>query len=146
MTLNQLQLQNRPGKSLLSQNYVLIISYLPTPPLEQDMTQDQFFSGVQQVWIQSFPSPRLVASLRLSYYLPIAGGRIFGFIPFPRVLVLCEMQSVRSRIWTRVAVSISWNDNHYSTGTSIDNHYINGRWNVPFKEEHNFIVGCKWTL
>ena len=26
----------------------------------------------------------------LSYYLPIAGGRIFGFIPFPRVLVLCE--------------------------------------------------------
>ena len=27
----------------------------------------------------------------LSYYLPIAGGRIIGFIPFPRVLVLCEM-------------------------------------------------------
>ena len=34
----------------------------------------------------------------LSYYLPIAGGRIIGFIPFPRVLVLCEMQSVSSRI------------------------------------------------
>ena len=34
----------------------------------------------------------------LSYYLPIAGGRITGFIPFPRVLVLCEMQSVSSRI------------------------------------------------
>ena len=30
----------------------------------------------------------------LSNYLPIAGGRIIGFIPFPRVLVLCEMQSV----------------------------------------------------
>ena len=27
----------------------------------------------------------------LSYYLPIAGGRIIGFIPFPRVLVQCEM-------------------------------------------------------
>ena len=27
----------------------------------------------------------------LSYYLPIAGGRIFGFIPFQKVLVLCEM-------------------------------------------------------
>ena len=26
----------------------------------------------------------------LPYYLPIAGGRIIGFIPFPRVLVLCE--------------------------------------------------------
>ena len=35
--------------------------YLPTPPLGQDMTQGQFLSGVEQVWIQSFPSPRLVA-------------------------------------------------------------------------------------
>ena len=43
----------------------------------------------------------------LSYYLPIAGGRIIGFIPSPRVLVLYEMQSVTSRIWTPVAVSIS---------------------------------------
>ena len=28
------------------------------------------------------------------------------------------MQSVSSRIWTHVAVSISYNDNHYTTGTS----------------------------
>ena len=55
----------------------------------------------------------------LSYYLSVAGGRIFRFIPFPRVLVLCEMQSVSSRIWIRVAVSISYNDNHYTTGTSL---------------------------
>ena len=55
----------------------------------------------------------------LPYYLPIAGGRIIGFIPFPRVLVLCEMQSVSSRIWTRVAMSISYDDSHYTTGTSI---------------------------
>ena len=55
----------------------------------------------------------------LSYYLPIAGGRIIGFIPFPRVLVLCEMQSVSSRIWTRVAVSISYDDNHYTTGKVV---------------------------
>ena len=53
----------------------------------------------------------------LPYYLPIAGGRIIGFIPFPRVLVLCEMQLVSARIWTRVAVSISYDDNHYTTGT-----------------------------
>ena len=51
----------------------------------------------------------------LPYYLPIPGGRIIGFIPFPRVLVLCEMQSVLSRIWARVAMSISYNDNHYTT-------------------------------
>ena len=29
------------------------------------------------------------------------------------------MQSVWSRIWTRVAVSISYDDNHYTTGTPI---------------------------
>ena len=59
----------------------------------------------------------------LSYYLSIAGGRTIKFIPFPRVLVLCEMQSVSSKIWTRVVVSISYNDNHYTTGTSLP-HYI----------------------
>ena len=53
----------------------------------------------------------------LPYYLPIAGGRIIGFIPFPRVLVLCEMQPVSSRIWTRVAASISYDDN--TTGTAF---------------------------
>ena len=51
----------------------------------------------------------------LPYYLSIAGGRIIGFIPFPRVLVPCEMQSVSSRIWTRVVVSISYDNNHYTT-------------------------------
>ena len=29
------------------------------------------------------------------------------------------MQSFSSRIWTRVAVSISYDDNHYTTGTSL---------------------------
>ena len=60
----------------------------------------------------------------LPYYLPIAGGRIIGFISFPRVLVLCKMQSVSSRIWTRVAVSISYDDNHYTMGTSTNNNPI----------------------
>ena len=31
------------------------------------------------------------------------------------------MQSVSARIWTRVAVSISFDDNHYTTGTFWDN-------------------------
>ena len=51
----------------------------------------------------------------LLYYLPIAGGRIIGFIPFQRVLVLCKIPSASSRILTRVAVSISYDDNHYTT-------------------------------
>ena len=42
----------------------------------------------------------------LPYYLAIAGGRIIGFIPFPRVLVLCEMQSVASKICVCVYVFI----------------------------------------
>ena len=91
------------------------------------MTQGQFLSGFKQVWIQSFPSPRLVTSPRLKNlknYLPIAGGRIIGFIPFSRVLVLCEMKSVSSRISTRIAVSISYDDNHYTTGTSWKVHII----------------------
>ena len=42
-----------------------------------------------------------------------------GFIPFPRVLVFCEIQSVSTRIWTRVVMSISYDDNHYTTGIYI---------------------------
>ena len=30
------------------------------------------------------------------------------------------MQSVSSRLWTRVAVSISYDDNNYTTGTSTN--------------------------
>ena len=29
------------------------------------------------------------------------------------------MQSISSKIWTRVAMSISYDDNHYTTGTLI---------------------------
>ena len=66
----------------------------------------------------------------LPYYLPIAGGRIIGFIPFPRVLVLCEMQSVLSRIWTRVAVSISYDNNHYT--------------NTQWQYDNNSLHESKW--
>ena len=34
----------------------------------------------------------------LLYYLLIAGGRIVGFIPFPRVLAQCEMQTASFQI------------------------------------------------
>ena len=38
---------------------------------------------------------------------PLLKGKIKGFIPFPRVLVLFEMQSATSRIWNPITVSIS---------------------------------------
>ena len=33
------------------------------------------------------------------------------------------MQSVSSRIWTRVAVFIFYDDNNYTTGTSLKSYY-----------------------
>ena len=76
--------------------------YLPTPPLGQDMTRSVFkrsLTGFNSEFSFSLTSCLTKAEEpSLSYYLPIAGGRIIGFIPFPRVLVLCEMQSVSSRI------------------------------------------------
>ena len=44
----------------------------------------------------------------LSNYLPIAKEGIVRFILFTRVLALREMQTDSFRIWTRVAVSISY--------------------------------------
>ena len=101
-----------------------ILSIYPTPLLGQDMTQGQFFkwslTGLNSEFSFSYTSCLTKAGEpSLSYYLPIAWGRIIGFIPFPRVLVLCEMQWVLSRNWTRIAVSISCDNNHYTTGTSI---------------------------
>ena len=65
--------------------------------------QVRFLSGVKQVSFQSFLSPRQVVQPRLkdpvcSRIVPIAGRTIIVFIPFSRVLVLWERQSVSSRI------------------------------------------------
>ena len=101
----------------------LALSYLLTPLLGQHMTQGQFFkrglTGLNSEF--SFSETTCLTKAEetsLSYYLPIARGRIIGSIPFPWVLVLCKTQPVSSRIWTRVSVSISCNDKNYTTGTS----------------------------
>ena len=88
------------------------------------MTQGQFLSEILTGLNSEFSFSKNSCLTKaeepsLPYYFPIAGGRIIGFIPFPRVLVLCEMQSVSSRIWTRVAVSIFYDDNYNTTGTSF---------------------------
>ena len=94
----------------------LIYPYLPTPALEQDMIQGHFFkrslTGLNSEFSFSKTSYLTKAEEPSLSYLPIAGGRI---ILFPRVLVLCEMQLAWSRIWTRIAVSISYDDNHYTS-------------------------------
>ena len=57
------------------------------------------------------------------------------------------MQSVSSRIWTRVAVSISYDDNHYTTGTSTfdDTHYkmvpsINVIFRIPLNKLDKIVL------
>ena len=43
----------------------LFVCIYPIPP-EHDMTQGQFLSKIKLVWIQSFPSPQLVAISKLN--------------------------------------------------------------------------------
>ena len=95
--------------------------YLPTPLPRQDVTQSQFLSGVSflfRLFLLLDWLPNQGWKTSLPYYLAITGGRMRGLIPFPRVLMLCEMQPATSRIWTRVTMSISYDDNHYTMGTS----------------------------
>ena len=111
-------------------------SYLPNPSARAGYETRSIFkrslTGLNSEFSFSWTSCLTKAEEpSLSYYLPKAGGRIIGFIPFPRVLVLCEMKSFSSKIWTRVAVSIFYDDNNYTTGTSLvvcvcQNRYVIG--------------------
>ena len=107
-------------KQNYKQIHIPVGTIYPTPPLGQDffLIFKRNLTGLNSEFSFSLTSCLTKAEEpSLSYYLPITGGRIIGFIPSPRVLVLCEMQSVSSKIWTRVAVSISYDDNDYTTGT-----------------------------
>ena len=109
LTLCHILLARRGWVNLFIYLSIPVYSYLsisiwsyhiyPTPPLGQDMTQGQFckrsLTGLNSEFSFSLTSCLTKAEgPSLPYYLPIAGGRIIGFIPFPRVLVLCEMQLV----------------------------------------------------
>ena len=97
---------------------VCVFVYVFTNPFDEHVaTQGQFLSEHKEIWIQSFPSPTPAAiPVVCITILPIAQWRIIGFIPFSRI---CEMQSASSLIWNRFAVSIFYNDNHYTTNSSL---------------------------
>ena len=99
--------------------YIHVCIYLPTLLPKQDVKQCQFLSRVKHVWNQSFSSPRLVAEQKLKNPVDPTGRRVITFIPFLRLLVLRKMQSASSRFWTRIAESISYDDNHYTIGSTI---------------------------
>ena len=123
-----------PTRSLQKYTYGTIPlphTYLPNPSARAGYDTRSVFkrslTGLNSEFFFSYTSCLTKAEEpSLPYYLPIAGGRIIEFIPFPRVLVLCEMQLASSRIWTRVAVSISYDDNDYTTGTYSPPPYIKG--------------------
>ena len=78
--------------------YIYIYIYIyPTLLHEQDVTQDQFFKQSLSLNSKlSFSLTRCYSKAKeisLLYYLPIAEGRMIRFIPFPRLLPLCEMQT-----------------------------------------------------
>ena len=81
-----------------------LYTYLPTPSLGHVMTQGHFFkrslTGLNSEF--SFSETSCLTKAEepsLPYYLPIAGGRTIGFIPFPKVQAQCEMQSVTITPW-----------------------------------------------
>ena len=56
------------------------------------------------------------------------------------------MQSASSRIWTRVAVSIAYDDDHYATGTGILLEFISIHHNsvtelIPIRDKNMWIDG-----
>ena len=97
--------------------FIIGVSYLPNPSTRAGYDTRSIFkrslTGLNSEFSFSETSYLTKAEeLSQPYYLPIPGGRLFGFISFPRVLVPCKMQSVLSRVWSRVAVSIFNDDNH----------------------------------
>ena len=105
--------------------YIYIYIYIPTPLQEQDLTRIQFFkSEFIRFKLRVFLLQDLLHNQgeRTQFALQIVRGRTVWCIPFPKVLALCEMQRALSTIWTGVTVSIFYDSNHYTTGSSTHTH------------------------
>ena len=102
--------------TLKKRNIQLCLKYVITQPLCQYVKQRRFLSRVNLVWIHNFPSPKLVAILKqkknpdLSYCILIDGGRTGGSV---------KWNAASSRIWTRIADYVSYNDNFVAKCISI---------------------------
>ena len=81
---------------------------------EQDLTQGQFLSKIQTVWIPNFLSlgpiaePRLKNPVYPTIYPSLRREHIDSYLS-----VWSETHSASSRIWTRVSDSISNENNYY---------------------------------
>ena len=96
--------------------------YLPTPPYEQDAKQGQFFMqhltgfNSEFSFLKLVPIPRLKSTVYLTIQ-PIAGGRIVGFIPFPKGISIVNrlVQDLNLSCWVHFH-----NGNHYTTTSTRD--------------------------
>ena len=111
----------KKNETVNSASYCHLLRQNSIPPHNQDVTQGQFlkrsltgFNSVFSFFNISYHNK--VKEHSLPCYLPIAGGRIIGFISFQRVLALSETQTASSRNWTRGAVSISYDSNYFTAG------------------------------
>ena len=81
--------------------------------------------GLNSVFYFSYTGDHIMVKDQcLPCYLPIAGGKVDGFIPiytYSRLFAPWEIQ--RTWIWTRVTVSISSDDNHCTTNASVCRRY-----------------------
>ena len=106
----------------------------------QKINFKQSLTGLNSEFSLSTGCSTKVKEPSLSYYLPIAGERIVGFIPYSRLLVLCKMRTASSRIWTLVNVSTSNDRNHYTTSVYITPHIhftVQHTWNTVFSSFFN---------
>ena len=80
----------------------------------------------------------------LPCYLLISGGRIVGFIAFPKISAWFEMQTVSFRIWTWVAEFISNGNYCYATCVSASyNSLQHSKLKILFSWVHTILTRKK---
>ena len=99
----------------------------PTYPTKLDETTDPFLKWCLIGWNSKLSYSKTgchwkVKEPSLSYYLPIARGRIVGFMSFPRVAAVFKLQIILFTIWS--GVTVSFDSNHYTTNTFYTYAYI----------------------
>ena len=88
------------GNSVMFLLFILLLKYcmcaFTKPSAQAGCDKVNFLSSLTGLNSEFFFSKTnnhtKVKELSLPYYIPIAGGRIVGFMPFPRVLAVCEMK------------------------------------------------------
>ena len=69
----------------------------------------------------SFGCHTKVKEASLPYYLPMVGGGIVRFTPFPRLLTLCEMQTPSLEFELGLPCPFSYDGNHYTSNIYMYN-------------------------